>query len=77
MTVTGEQEGEEERATVAIAMVAKRSLGSRGVRRVRIEMPCRREDDGFVERVVVRIVGEQGLRVLSILYTREENRVRH
>lgn len=38
MTATGEQEGEEESAMVAIVMLAGRNLRSNRVRRVRIEV---------------------------------------
>lgn len=49
MTATGEQEGEEESAMVAIAMLAGRNLRFKGKRRVRIEvsfcsMPNKSED---------------------------------
>lgn len=39
MTATGEQEGEEESAIVAIVMLARRNLRCNGMRRVRIEVP--------------------------------------
>ena len=38
MTATGEQEGEEESAIVAIVMLAGRNLRCNGMRRVRIEV---------------------------------------